>query len=183
MGNVWSAVRLQAKSLWRAFRSAQMYPACLWSCAPGHNGVRASLVYKVGRTLRVLIPTQTEATPVETVHSHMICLANLRGKLRRRRVGKVRNREAISKPVLWATFPSLVQPPLSPVPIVCAFAQNGPCDSSHLIGQRDHDNIAVSRAGSSVSQSARRKGFVPSASPQIGRREASCGVDIHFLAY
>jgi hypothetical protein len=30
--------------------SAQMYPACLWSQAPGHNGVRASLVYKVGRT-------------------------------------------------------------------------------------------------------------------------------------
>ena len=30
--------------------SAQMYPAYLWSDAPGHNGVRASPVYKVGRT-------------------------------------------------------------------------------------------------------------------------------------
>ena len=50
VGNVWSAAGLQAESLSRMVWSAQMYPTCLWSQAPGHNGVRASLVYKVGRT-------------------------------------------------------------------------------------------------------------------------------------
>lgn len=50
MGNVWSAAGLQVKSpLWVGW-SAQMYQGCLRSQAPGHNGVRASLVYKVGRT-------------------------------------------------------------------------------------------------------------------------------------
>lgn len=39
--------------------SAQMYPTCLWRQAPGHNGVRASLVYKDSRTQEVRISSQT----------------------------------------------------------------------------------------------------------------------------
>jgi hypothetical protein len=42
--NVWSAARLQAKSLGGWDWSARMYPACFWSNAPGHNGVRTPLV-------------------------------------------------------------------------------------------------------------------------------------------
>jgi hypothetical protein len=56
---VWSAARLQAESLSWVVWSAQMYPACLWRQAPGHNGVRASLVYKDSRTQEVRISRQT----------------------------------------------------------------------------------------------------------------------------
>jgi hypothetical protein len=56
---VWSAARLQAASLSWVVWSAQMYPACLWRQAPGHNGVRASLVYKDSRTQEVRISRQT----------------------------------------------------------------------------------------------------------------------------
>jgi hypothetical protein len=59
MENVWSAARLQAESLSWVVWSAQMYPACLWRQAPGHNGVRASPVYKDSRTQEVRISRQT----------------------------------------------------------------------------------------------------------------------------
>ncbi len=54
------------------------------------------------------------------------------------------NREAISKPVFWASFPCLV---LSRhegrCAVVCAFAEDGPCDSSHLVGQSDDGDVAM----------------------------------------
>jgi hypothetical protein len=56
----------------------------------------------------------------------------------------VRNREAISKPVLWASFPCLGSGCHElRCAVVCAFTQDGPRDSSHLVGQSDDGDVAM----------------------------------------
>lgn len=56
----------------------------------------------------------------------------------------MRNREAISKPVLWAPFPCLGSGRREGRgAVVCAFAKDGPCDSSHLVGQCDNGDVAM----------------------------------------
>ena len=56
-------------------------PVC-GASAPGHNGVRASLVYKVGRTPeRFSFPHRLKQRRLRPFTHTSICLANLRGKL------------------------------------------------------------------------------------------------------
>ena len=88
-----------------------MYPACLWSQAPGHNGVRASPFYKVGRTPK---GSHSHAdlgnAGCDRSPTHLIRLANPENDndRRSRRVGKVGKsvlltfpRSGFSKPDLY----------------------------------------------------------------------------------
>ena len=69
------------------------------------------------------------------------------------------NREAISKPVLWASFPCLGSGRREgSCAVVCAFAEDGPCDSSHLVGQSDDRHVAMAscrKVGQPLAESGR----------------------------
>ncbi len=69
------------------------------------------------------------------------------------------NREATSKPVRRASFPSLGSGRHEGRGrVVCAFAQDGPCDSSHLVGQSDDRYVAMTsrrKAGQPFAESGR----------------------------
>jgi hypothetical protein len=69
------------------------------------------------------------------------------------------NREAISKPVWRASFSTLGSGRHEGrCRVVCAFAQDGPCNSSHLVGQSDDRYIAMTsrrKASQSFTESGR----------------------------
>ena len=68
--NVWSAVRLQGKSVGSIDRSAQMYSAFVWrGDSPGHDELRCVLFLINGTVMEDHLREQVASTPLGTVRS------------------------------------------------------------------------------------------------------------------
>lgn len=125
--------------------------------------------------LRFSFPHRLEQRRLRPFTHTSICLANLRGKLRRRRVGKVGIAKRFPSPYCGRLFQASVRLAREQVRSSVYLYSRSPMRfvPSCWPKQRRRRYDGVALKGKSTTPREQRA-FVPSASPRIGRREASC---------